>query len=322
MAYIEPEVVAKAKEMDLLTYLQNYEPGELVRISGNTYGTKTHSSLKISNGKWMWWANGIGGSTALDYLIKVNGKSFVEAVETIMGYSAVKPAVYAKTRPKDESKELLLPNKSASTKRITEYLYGRGIDYAIIGECIRNGLIFESLPYHNIVFVGFDETYTPKYAAYRATNNQRIMGDCSGSDKRFSFRLADSDSNEVHLFECAVDLLSYATIYKMSGKDYHNLNLISLAGVYAPKENLEESKVPVALTEYLKNHPTVKRIVLHLDNDNAGRKATKALQVVLNNKYEVIDNPPPQGKDFNDFLCLKLSLPINKNKERSRSYER
>lgn len=30
MPYIPPEVVAKAREMDLLTYLKNYEPHELV----------------------------------------------------------------------------------------------------------------------------------------------------------------------------------------------------------------------------------------------------------------------------------------------------
>ena len=71
MPYIPPEVVAKAKEMDLLTYLKNYEPGELVHFGGSTYCTRTHDSLKISNGKWCWFSRGIGGKTALDYLIKV-----------------------------------------------------------------------------------------------------------------------------------------------------------------------------------------------------------------------------------------------------------
>ena len=46
MPYIPPEVVAKAKEMDLLTYLKNYEPGELVHFGGNTYCTRIHDSLK------------------------------------------------------------------------------------------------------------------------------------------------------------------------------------------------------------------------------------------------------------------------------------
>ena len=85
MPYIAPEVVQEVKRMDLLTYLRNYEPYELVRFSGNTYTTKTHDSLKISNGKWMWWSRGIGGRSALDYLIKVRGYAFLEAVQMIAG---------------------------------------------------------------------------------------------------------------------------------------------------------------------------------------------------------------------------------------------
>lgn len=94
MPYIAPEVITEAKRMDLLTYLRTYEPGELVRYSGNTYCTREHDSLKISNGKWMWWSRGIGGKSALDYLIKVKGLDFVEAVETIMGQCAVSTPVY------------------------------------------------------------------------------------------------------------------------------------------------------------------------------------------------------------------------------------
>ena len=32
MPYIPPEVVAQAREMDLLTYLRTYEPQELVHV--------------------------------------------------------------------------------------------------------------------------------------------------------------------------------------------------------------------------------------------------------------------------------------------------
>lgn len=69
MPYIPPSVVREVKRMDLLTYLKNYEPYELVHFSGNTYTTRTHDSLKISNGKWMWWmyisfqANHLHGQT-------------------------------------------------------------------------------------------------------------------------------------------------------------------------------------------------------------------------------------------------------------------
>ena len=49
MPYIPLSVVQEVKRMDLLTYLKNYEPYELVHFSGNTYTTRTHDSLKISN---------------------------------------------------------------------------------------------------------------------------------------------------------------------------------------------------------------------------------------------------------------------------------
>ena len=182
MPYIAPEVITEARRMDLLTYLRAYEPNELVRFSGNTYTTRTHDSLKISNGKWMWWSRGIGGNSALDYLVKVKGLSFLEAVETIMGCKVALPTDYC--APQQETpKELKLPPKSASTEIVTEYLFSRGIDYEIITYCIQKGLIFESLPYHNAVFVGKDEKGTPRYAAYRATNKSRLMGNASGSDK-------------------------------------------------------------------------------------------------------------------------------------------
>ena len=288
MPYIAPEVITEARRMDLLTYLRAYEPNELVRFSGNTYTTRTHDSLKISNGKWMWWSRGIGGNSALDYLVKVKGLSFLEAVETIMGCKVALPTDYC-TPQKETPKELKLPPKSASTEIITEYLFSRGIDYEIITHCIQKGLIFESLPYHNAVFVGKDEKGTPRYAAYRATNNSRLMGDASGSDKHYSFRLEGSNNSEVHLYECAIDALSYATLIKMNGGNCRK-----------------------------ESHPDIKRIVLHFDNDEVGRKATQALQIILSDRYEVIDSPPKFGKDFNDFLCMKLGI----YKSKQRSFER
>ena len=83
MSYVGKEQIQKAKEVDLISYLKAYEPDELVHISGENYCTKTHDSLKISNGKWNWFSRGIGGKTALDYLIKVKGYKFVEAVKLL-----------------------------------------------------------------------------------------------------------------------------------------------------------------------------------------------------------------------------------------------
>ena len=47
MPFIAPELIIQAKQMDLLTYLKNYEPYELVKFSGNTYCTRTHDSCLL-----------------------------------------------------------------------------------------------------------------------------------------------------------------------------------------------------------------------------------------------------------------------------------
>ena len=70
--YIPTDLLKKAKEMDLLTYLINFNPSELVKITEDTYSTKTHDSLIISNNLWHRFSTNEGGKTALDYLIKVD----------------------------------------------------------------------------------------------------------------------------------------------------------------------------------------------------------------------------------------------------------
>lgn len=315
MPYIDPETVIKAKRIDLLTYLENCEPDELVKVSGDTYTTKTHDSIRISNGMWNWFSRGIGGKSALDYLIKVRGYEFTQAVETIVSKTPVLPTQRVKPAKK-EIKELLLPKATRTSNRAVEYLTKeRGIDFEVVDYCIKNRLILESHKYHNVVFVGYDEENKPRYAAFRSTNGEKIMGDCSGSSKKYSFRIANNNCNEVHLFECAIDLLSYATLLKMKGKDWLSYNLLSLSGVYQPKGKIADSKVPVALERYLSDNPNINKIYLHLDNDTAGRLATKALQSILPNHIKVIDNPVPQGKDVNDFLLFQRQKQLEQSKK-------
>ena len=317
--YVElaPAVIEQARQMDLLTYLKSYEPSNLVRVSGNVYCTKEHDSLKISNGKWYWWSRGFGGVSALDYLIKVKETDFVEAVEIITGRIAdykPPPSTIKETPPKP----LLLPPKNKSNERVTNYLFGRGIDYQLITECIAEGIIYESADYQNAVFIGRNENGIPKYAACRSTIGSSFKRDATGSDKRYSFRLlAEQPCNSLHLFEAAIDVLSYATYLKCEGKDFRAENLLSLSGVYQPKKEIKESKIPVALSTFLKGNPQIKTIVLHLDNDKTGRLCTEALKELLQKEYKIVDAPPPVGKDFNDFLLSYLGVP-KKNTHRER----
>ena len=80
---IDPDVLERVRQIDLLSYLREFEPSNLVKVKGtsNVYCTAEHDSLKISNGKWYWWSRGFGGYSALDYLIKVKEYDFVELLQ-------------------------------------------------------------------------------------------------------------------------------------------------------------------------------------------------------------------------------------------------
>lgn len=315
MAYYPPEVIKKVKQIDLLTYLKNYEPEELVHFSRNTFSTKSHDSLKISNGMWYWFSHDFGGKSALDYLIKVKEYSFSEAMEKIL--SKLDNIVLTESNfvHKKQNSKLILPRRSASFVIAKNYLMNRSIDEEILQECFDNNLIYQDC-FNNVVFVGYDNNKTARYAMCRKADESRFMHEASGSHKAFSFRLeASIESESVHIFESAIDLLSYATLLKKNGQDWSNYNLLSLAGVYQPSIKKEAGKIPIALNLFLNNHPNIHKIFLHLDNDRAGRDATLSLINALQLKYIVIDNPPPYGKDVNDFLCSKNQKKIKKGRD-------
>ncbi|MEI3121026.1 MAG: DUF3991 domain-containing protein [Eubacteriales bacterium] len=50
--------------------------------------------------------------------------------------------------------------------------------------------MYESLPYHNAVFVGRDRPGQPRYAALRGILGD-FKGEAPGSDKRYSFAITE-----------------------------------------------------------------------------------------------------------------------------------
>lgn len=330
MPYFPPEVVEQVRQIDLLTYLQAFEPQELVHFSGNTYCTKTHDSLKISNGKWCWWSRGIGGTSALDYLIKVRGLSFTDAMQTLAGQAGAIPTLSFSTPEPAAPKKLMLPKPNRCADHAVQYLEGRGIHRELIDFCIETGRVYEAdifvkklqRTFTNVVFVGHDKSGKARYVGLRGIGTD-FKGDGVGSDKHYSFNIPAANENPVlHLFESAIDLLSYATMEKMDHWNWNFENLLSLAGIYQPKKNIEESTVPAALSRYLEEYPHIEKIVLRLDNDPPGRLAAKTLETILPKRYAVETRLPPQGKDYNDSLMLQLGRrPVTATKSK-RSLER
>ena len=237
-----------------------------------------------------------------------------------MGNLSAAPPAFVPAPKMPKEKVLLLPQANRSATHAVEYLHRRGIDYELIDFCIQTGRLYESYPYHNVVFVGMDADGKPRYANQRGIGSD-FIGDANGSDKHYSFGIpAAAASDTLHLFESAVDLLSYGTLQKLDGKDWRSENLLSLAGVYKPRAKIEESSLPAALVRYLAEHPHIRHVVLRLDNDATGRIAAETIKALLPRKYAVtVDiQPPPQGKDYNDCLCMRLGLPITKRGERSK----
>lgn len=318
MPYIPSEVVEKARQVDLLTYLKNYEPNELIEVCRGTYTTRTHDSLKISNGLWYWFTKGIGGKSAIDYLIKVRNLSFINAVQTVMGNIKIQVPISYKQKEKSSEKRLKIPLKATTNDRAINYLLSRGIDKEIIKYCIENNLLYEEEKTHNVVFIGYDENKIPSYAFCRATNEQRFMREATGSNKKYSFKInAEKENNIVHLFESSIDLLSFATLFSIENRNWREENLLSLGGIYSSKYDVEKTKIPISLTEFLEKNPNVNEIHLHLDRDLAGRNASAFFQQVLSEKYKVLDRTVPFGKDVNEYLCLKKGIK-KIEKERTR----
>lgn len=308
-SYVTKQEIEQARQLDLLSYLQQHEPEELVRFSSHVYTLRSHDSLKISNGKWYQWSTGIGGISALDYLIKVQGMDFVSAVSKILRYSPL--AEPARPTPAKRQKLVFtLPAPYGNNARVCAYLTGRGLSIDLLRMCIDAGLIYEDTR-HNCVFVGFDRKKVPRYAMLRSSSPySTFLGEVSGSDKRYSFSISGSGSETLYVFESAIDCLSFIELQRMKTDELKPDNYLSLSGVYRPGEG-RHAELPAALKECLSANDDIRHIALCLDNDEAGRSAALAICAALPDKYTAELLPPQSGKDYNELLMLTKGIPPN-----------
>lgn len=299
----------KIKELDLLSYFKNYEPDELIKNGRNDFKIRSYDSLHISNGLWCWWAKGIGGRSALDYFIKVKGWTFLDAAWYLKELIDKKQPLHARQKIQKYDR-LQLPRKNKENYKIIDYLVKeRCIDRQIVDYCIQHFLLYECAEDHAAVFVGYDHDQIPRYACKRATDTDWKM-DVAGSDKRYSFSIPDKKSQSLHVFESAIDLLSYKTLLKRHNRDYLSGNYLSIAGATLIGRSIQTSTIPVALEYFISNHPEVEKIYLHLDNDRAGKETVQKIFYHLGSRYDIYDEPPPaKYKDYNEMLIKKYKMP-------------
>lgn len=304
--FIRKDVLEKVRTLSAFDYLRNYAPDLLVKNGRTDYYHRDHDSLHFSNGKWYWWSQGKGGTSALDYLIIVEGYEFKDACNYLSKLMNVSAPVTTYYHPKP-IKSFELPIKDKNNDLVIRYLCEvRKIDKGIVDDFISKGMIYQSANFKNAVFVGYDKD-KPAYA-FKRSIFKNFKLDHAGSNKAFSFNYTNTNSNELHVFEAAIDLLSYMTLLKMDEIDYTEFNYLSLAGASDKITSKSEADIPIALKAYLERNPNIKTIIFHLDNDEVGIGATAKIISILNSKYQYIDEHPKMHKDVNELL-----LYVNKS---------
>jgi len=306
---VSKEQIGQARKLDLLSYLQQYDPHELVKVAPNVYSTRTNDSLKISNGKWYRWSRGYGGVSALDYLVKVRGMDFVNAVRHLCDLSGYIPNPEAYTPKPPPKPHFILPPKNGNTDRVMEYLTARGIHAGLLQSCINTGRLYEDKR-NNCVFVGHDNKNEPCFAFVRSSDpNSTFMHEVSGSNKMYSFSLPPKkDSTVLNVFESAIDALSFVSLELISASQWKADHYLSLCGVYQPRKEISETPLPIALARYLHDNIQIEQINLCFDKDRAGELAAQTIMHLIGHKYDVHYTPPDHGKDYNAMLMEEKGL--------------
>lgn len=315
MRFVTPEEIQSAREIDAFSYLQTYCPGELVKLGGGEYCTKTHDSLKLSRGKWFWWSQGFGGVSALDYLVKVEKVDFVEAVQMLNKRAGfIPPSSFTKA---EEPRVFRVPAHNYECKTVREYLNKRCISDSVIDYFIGKRMLAEENKTGYCLFFGNDEKGEHKQCSVRATDGRDFKKEVFGSVKDYSFQvIGNRPRDSVRVFESAIDLMSFATLMEGGLWSFQEENMMSVSGVYKPKKDLNNSKVPSSLLLFLEQNPSVNKVILHFDNDSAGRIASKGITAALSGRCEVKFVPPPSEKDFNAYLCVKKTDEMRNKKRR------
>lgn len=302
---ITDDMLRRAQGVDMVDYLTS--KGYSLIHAGGSYKIKVAqkhagdlSSLSVFSDRkgWKRWSDGSTGHDTISFIQNVYGKSFQEAVCELCGEIPHTDQIAADTefRANDNKAVALPPPVSGKYNRAYAYLTNtRCIAPAIVTAMMKEKKIYQD-ERGNVVFVGMDKAGTPKYGAMRGTiTGKQYRGECSGSDKRFSFCMEGTNPEKLIVFESPIDAMSHATLVnEITGKpDAWKVHTrLSLGGT-----------ADAALMHYLSEHPKCKDITLCLDNDEAGLAAAKLIAQKLSAKGYTVRILPSKCKDFNEQLC-------------------
>ena len=312
------EELAIAKSVDLTAVAASL--GYTVKKIGRYHTLKEMDSIRIYNRtNWFRWSRehekGKNGGSQIDFLRVFANMEVKEAVFWLLDFSGYRrdgdwekksANVYVEKKHimEEKKKPFVLPAPAWNNDCLYSYLTGdRALDRHTVDYFVSCGLIYEERSHHNIVFKGNDVQGKTRFASMRGVSDHEGKGfkcDVAGNDKNYGFNIWYGQSDEVMVFEAAIDLMSYVEIRGDYVTDKLALGMLSDA----------------PLATFLEEHPKIGRITFCLDNDEPGRKAAEALmEKYYGLDYEVEDCPPPKPfKDYNQWLqtakrCISSPAP-------------
>ncbi len=291
------EELSKVKNISITDYMRN-KGYELKPLSKNEFKIAGYGGLILSEAENVWYCFAASrGGGLIQLVMFLENTSWKEAVQDILNSSDEQTVKYDRSKSEKDNLPLIRPERNPNAKNVIAYLCStRMIDYDLVIQCFKKKLLYQDKR-RNCVFVGYDKEGHIGHIHLKGTNpNRSFAKDISGSDKCYGFSI-HGQTNTVFAFESPIDLLSYMSLQKRLDLELND-SYISLYGTSNQR-----------LMQYLIDYPDTKEIVLCLDNDEVGEKATQEITSTLNDQYKdqyQIRIDKPQLKDFNDTLIYSL----------------
>ena len=313
--YFTEKELAAAKEADLCDVAG--ELGYTVKRKGRYHTLAEMDSVIIYNRRsWCRWSRiaqtGSNGGSQIDFLRVFAGMEVKDAIFWLLDFTGYKDFMperkktgmpvlrhQASRHMENEKQPFILPVQAVNNDILYRYLAAdRAVPLETVDFFVGQGLVYEECQHHNIVFKGNDKNGITRFASMRGTDGSSFKCDVAGNDKNYGFNVWNDRNGSLYVFEAAIDLMSFASLYC----DYES-NKLALGMLHdAP------------LATFLKEHTQVKNIYFCLDRDGPGRKASDALcQKYYGLGFEAEDCPPPEPfKDYNEWLVsVKKCQPVS-----------
>ena len=254
MAHLEEDIIERAKKTDMIALLESEEGFSFK----STYGEREfkcieHNSLVVNGNRrrWYWNSRQVGGNNAIDYLVKIRGLNFRDAVLHLVGdreqtaYTPIRKAVTENVSVSKPVRFVLpeqahFPDGRRNYSNIIAYLNkGRGIDMNIINALIASGQIYQGVQYNGLHIVGYNDE---GMAFYRFNDNRNWV------DYRLQTLRASPTATDTYQTEAVSSKYVDKILLKDNTKIFKN-NLVVSTGKNAQGE-ISYAAFRIASTNY------------------------------------------------------------------------